>query len=476
MPTPRRDLPELRTEAAATLATPDIRLVARVELPADDLGSFAFSPDGRTLLTAGRKTGLDFWDVPGQPSPVLRGGPDGERNPAYDKVVYLPDGQGLAVGTRDQRRRVHGLAGIRTTRAPITRGSSRPTKLAISADGQRIAVAWTDGAGITVHDAASGALARRVQGLPLRPSAPTGDGSLARRTSDVVLLPIGSGEPRVVLGRHGGVRALAFSPDGAMLAAPFDRPHHDALGRGEARTVRHPSGPPRTGSRRGLQPGRRVDRHRESRLHRPGSGRHGPGRTSPRSPVSAPVRQVNWSPTGDYLAMSTTLPRGLPLQDRGPARRAAVADRPPDRTPLRGGAPAPGTVRDLRILGVDLLGPLRSPPLPGRDGAQSRGGHGHGLQPRRLPPGDGSWRRASHPREVSSSSGTANTGKVRSRISVPQIVYALAFDPTGERLASGDAGGAMSSSGTSPRAAPSGNSPRVPQVRSIVFLDGLAAW
>ena len=52
MPTPRRDLPELRTEAAATLATPDIRLVARIELPRHNLRSIAFSPDGRTLVTA----------------------------------------------------------------------------------------------------------------------------------------------------------------------------------------------------------------------------------------------------------------------------------------------------------------------------------------------------------------------------------------------------------------------------------------
>ena len=49
MPTARRDLPELRTEAAATLGTPDVRLAARIELPSDDLRSFAFSPDGRTL-------------------------------------------------------------------------------------------------------------------------------------------------------------------------------------------------------------------------------------------------------------------------------------------------------------------------------------------------------------------------------------------------------------------------------------------
>ena len=72
MPTARRDLAELRTEAAATLGTADIRLAAKVELPAEDLGSFTFGPDGRTLLTAGCRTGLEFWDVPRGASPSLR--------------------------------------------------------------------------------------------------------------------------------------------------------------------------------------------------------------------------------------------------------------------------------------------------------------------------------------------------------------------------------------------------------------------
>jgi WD40 repeat protein len=61
MPTPPRDLVELRTEATATLGTPDIRLVTWIETPPDHLRSIDFSPDGRTLVTASYKTGLDFW-------------------------------------------------------------------------------------------------------------------------------------------------------------------------------------------------------------------------------------------------------------------------------------------------------------------------------------------------------------------------------------------------------------------------------
>src|SRR5262249_8698870 len=149
-----------RTEAAAALGTPDIRLVARVEPISADLGSLTFGPDGRTLLTAGQRTGLNFWDLAGGGPPAhVRGlTVDGSR---FNKVVYLPDGQGLAVGTRDRGVVFTDRQGIRTTRAPITQGSSRPTNLAPSADRRRIAVAWTDGAGITVHDVVSGALLDR---------------------------------------------------------------------------------------------------------------------------------------------------------------------------------------------------------------------------------------------------------------------------------------------------------------------------
>ena len=63
MPAARSNLAELHTEAAATLATPDIQRLLRVAFPGVANGSFTFSPDGRTLVTADSKTGLDFWDV-----------------------------------------------------------------------------------------------------------------------------------------------------------------------------------------------------------------------------------------------------------------------------------------------------------------------------------------------------------------------------------------------------------------------------
>ena len=105
MSTPRRDLVELRTEAVATLAAPDIRLVTRIEMvpTSDHLRSLAFSLDGRTLVTASNKTGLDFWDVHGQRHLSHVNGLEVTELPwRFNKAVYLDRYQGLAVATQDQ--------------------------------------------------------------------------------------------------------------------------------------------------------------------------------------------------------------------------------------------------------------------------------------------------------------------------------------------------------------------------------------
>ena len=120
----------------------------------------------------------------------------------YEKtlVAFLPEARGLAVATRDHGVVFTDTRGIRTTRAPITRGSSQPKELAIDADGHWIAVAWTEPAGITVHDAASGALVDRFEDSPFALSP---DGRWLARTEQgvIILQPLGSGGPTVELGR-----------------------------------------------------------------------------------------------------------------------------------------------------------------------------------------------------------------------------------------------------------------------------------
>jgi eukaryotic-like serine/threonine-protein kinase len=381
MPTPRRDLPELRTEAATSLGMPDIRHVATIDLPSDDLGSFTFSPDGRTLVTIGNKTGLDFWDVPGKRhlfsvEALTASGFD------LDKALYLPDGQGLAVGTRDHGVVFTDTHGIRTARTPITQGTSKPIKLAVSANGQRIAVAWTDGAGITVHEAASGALLERFKGSsPPFALSPDGQWLARQENSEIVLLPIASGEPRIVLGRHVGAHAFAFSPDGAMLTAAFldhttvlwDVAKREQFGtlRGHRELVYDVAFSPdgewiATGS---LDYTVRIWEKRTGQNVATLSGL-GPG------------RRVQWSPTGDHLATSTHGGRLVFLylitgrnrvqqwltSHRGEISCVAAHPRR-ERFTTSGG---------LELISWDLS---VSRPTPPQNQAQSRRDHLHGSQP-----------------------------------------------------------------------------------------------
>jgi WD40 repeat protein/tetratricopeptide (TPR) repeat protein len=441
MPTPRRDLAALRTEAAATLGTPDIRLVARVALPGSAVSWFAFSPDGRTLVTADCKTGLDFWDVPGKRHlSAVENLTVGEGRITHDKVVYLPDGQGLAVLTRD-----HGVVftdrhGIRTTRVPITQGSSKPTKLAISGNGQRIAVVWTGDAGTTVHDAASGALlARFKESNPTFALSPDGKWLARQENTDIVLLPIASGTPRIVLGRHGGASAFAFSPNGSMLAAAF--PDHttvlwDVAKREQVGTLRghrervldvafSPDGEwIATG---GLDYTTRIWETRTGQNVVTLSG------------SSSPAFRVQWSPTGEHLAVHMHNSREVFLYlvtGRYHVQQWLTGH----RVELRCVAAHPRLER-LTTSGYtelnswDLSVPRPSPvsigPNPGAVTALAYSSDGSLLA-------TASWRGANGAQIVIKD---AKTGKVRGQISVPQVVDGLAFDPTSERLACGDVAG-----------------------------------
>ncbi len=465
MPTTRRDLAELRTEAAATLATPDIRLVAQVELASDDLRSFTFDPDGRTLVTAGCRSGLNFWDLARSSHLSYVDGLTVDEF-LFNKVVFLPDGQGLAVATRDRGVVFTDTHGIGTTRAPITRGSSRPTKLAPSADGRRIAVAWTGGAGITVHDAASGALLERFDDS-LFALSPDGRWLARQEASDIVLRPIASGDPRIVLGRHGGASALAFSPDGALLAVAFpdhttvvwDVAKREQFGvlRGHREVVADVAFSPdgewiATG---GFDYTARIWETRT-------------GQSIATLSSNGPALRVQWSPTGDYLATTPNYGEALFLH-RITGRHGVQRWLTGHRSEVRSVAAHPHGERIATSGGVELISwdlsasrpsPAVMEPNPGAVDSLAYSPDGCLLA-------TASWRGTDY-REVSIRDG--NTGKVRDRIMRPHIVHALAFDPTGAQLAWGDAVGNVVLwdlvTGRSVRQFVTGSA-----VSSIVYLD-----
>jgi serine/threonine protein kinase/WD40 repeat protein len=474
MPTPRRDLPELRTEAAATLGTPDVRLVARVALPGSALGSFTFSPDGRTLLTADRNAGLDFWDVPGKRHLSFVERLTVVEGPTpYDKAVFLPEGQGLAVAT-DQGLVFTDACGNRTSRAPITQGASKPTRLSISANGKRLAVAWTDGAGTTVHDAASGALLERFKDAnPAFALSPDGIWLARSEDGDIVLRPIASGTGQIVLGRHSGPYALAFSPNGNLLAAAFgdhttvlwDVAKREQFGtlRGHREKVFDVAFSPdgewiATGS---------LDY--TTRIWETRTGQNVailPG-------FSSPTSGVKWSPTGDVLAAKLNNSREILLYQvagrngvqqwltgHGVELACVVAD--PHRERL---ATSGYTELNSWDLTVRRPSPVAIGPNPGAVTALAYSPDGSLVA-------TASWQGTDPPLVLVRD---AITGKERGRFSGPLIAYALAFDAAVSGSPAAIWRGPPSS-GISLHAVPSTNSRRAPRSGRLSGLSIRAAW
>jgi WD40 repeat protein len=476
MPTAGRDLVELRTEATASLGTPDICLVARIDLPTNNLRSTAFSPDGGTLVSASLQTGLDFWDV-GRPrhlfsaqgSRVSEGISAAEVGSGYPKAVYLAHDQGLAVATQDQGVVFTDVRGIRSARAPITRGASKPIKLAIDPEGRRIVVSWTDGGGITVHEAASGTLLHWFDAAGNPPFAISPDGGwLARlERADVVLHPIGSGESKVVIARNHAIRALAFSPDGALLAGPCSdhttmlwdvagRKPFGALRGHRERAIAVAFSP--DGKWVATTSGDYTTRIWETQT----------GQTLATLPGAGDMDQVVWSADGNSIAATTNWNRTIFLY------------RIKGRHDVQQWLTGPGfelvtmashpRLEQFTTLGGGLLAWNASTPRPTfrRLGPEARACRVLAYNP------DGTLLATGG--ESGSTAGQtlvldARSGEIRRRIPGVGVPYALAFDDSSQRLASGDVSGNLVvwdlASNRCLRQFATGSG-----IRSIAFLDG----
>jgi serine/threonine protein kinase/WD40 repeat protein len=186
-------------------------------VPESEVDVAAFSPDGRTLATAGRDGTVRLWDVATQRERASVGESPGP----VARLAFLNDGTLAAVGE---------AGGVRLW--DVARGQERPTALAppegvrlltLSPDGRLMAGATAD-ANVRVWEAATGRpvsdLGEQVAGVealafarsrPLLAGA-AGDGSI--RVWDLE-----AGKELFTFRQDGGVTALAFSHGGRLLAA-----------------------------------------------------------------------------------------------------------------------------------------------------------------------------------------------------------------------------------------------------------------
>jgi WD40 repeat protein len=229
MPTPRRDLAELRTEAVASIGEFGVKEEARFAVSGSAAYTMDFSPDSRTLVTACGDGNIDLWDVTARRHLRRHDGvvalSYGRLNSRGGLARFLPGGDLAFLDSRD------GVAfrdpsGGESTRPSISRAGAKAAKLRSDLQGRWLAVGWSDGR-IDVHDVATGALQRSLDWRGASDFAFSPDGrwlALQKPNGPLKVLPTSGRGPAFTLPLRGGhFPALAFSPDGAALAGVDDR-------------------------------------------------------------------------------------------------------------------------------------------------------------------------------------------------------------------------------------------------------------